>query len=234
VTVELNATDNLCGVKEIKYKINDGSWQTYSEFTVSDKGTTTVYYYSEDHAGNIEKEKSQEIKIDKTLPSVSLTSPNGNEEWKVGTSHDIIWTAEDTTSGVASIKLEYSTDSGNTWMLIADGEENDRTYSWIIPNEPSENCRVRVTAYDNAGNYDSDSSNNDFTIPPKILGDVSGNGEVTAYDAALVLQHLRGLITLKADQVKRADVDGETGLTANDAKLILKRVVGLIPKFPVE
>ena len=73
-----------------------------------------------------------------------------------------------------------------------------------------------------------------LSAPALSFGDVSGNGEVTAYDAALVLQHIRGLITLSADQQDRGDVDGDQTLTANDATLILKRVVGLIPKFPVE
>ena len=66
------------------------------------------------------------------------------------------------------------------------------------------------------------------------FGDVSGDGTVTAYDTALILQHIRGIIQLSAEQQDRGDVDGDDTLTANDATLILKRVVGIIPKFPVE
>jgi len=75
VTVELNATDNLSGIKEAKYKINS-SWNTYSSpFIISDEGTTRVYYYSEDNAGNTESQNSQEIKIDKTFPTITSQDP---------------------------------------------------------------------------------------------------------------------------------------------------------------
>ena len=59
-----------------------------------------------------------------------------------------------------------------------------------------------------------------------IFGDVSGDETVSAYDAALIFQHIRGLITLSAEQIERGNVDGQDGLTADDAKLILQKVVG--------
>jgi len=65
-------------------------------------------------------------------------------------------------------------------------------------------------------------------------GDVDGNGEVSAYDAALTAQAAVGLITLTAEQVQAADVSGEGEVSAYDAALIAQRAVGLISKFPVE
>jgi len=68
-------------------------------------------------------------------------------------------------------------------------------------------------------------------IVKETLGDVSGNGQVTAYDAALIFQHIKGIIQLKPGQVEQGDVDGNPGLTINDAKLILQKVVKSIPNF---
>jgi hypothetical protein len=65
-----------------------------------------------------------------------------------------------------------------------------------------------------------------------ILGDVSLNSLVQAYDASLVLQHVVGSITLNATQQAVADVSGNGAVQAYDASLILRYVVGLINYFP--
>jgi len=64
-----------------------------------------------------------------------------------------------------------------------------------------------------------------------ILGDVSGDGKVTAYDAALVLRHVVGLIELSDAQRKAADVTKNDRITAFDAARILAYAVGKIDKF---
>jgi len=66
----------------------------------------------------------------------------------------------------------------------------------------------------------------------KRLGDVSGNGQITAYDASLVLQYVVGLIELSPEQQKAADVTGNGTISALDAALILQYTVGLIKSFP--
>ena len=67
-----------------------------------------------------------------------------------------------------------------------------------------------------------------------VMGDVSLNGSVQAYDASLVLQHVAASITLSADQLAVADVSDESGVTAYDASLILQYVSGSIDVFPAE
>jgi len=67
-----------------------------------------------------------------------------------------------------------------------------------------------------------------------LYGDVSGDGEVTAYDAALAAQASVSIITLTAEQTVKADVDGNGEVAAYDAALIAQYSVGIINKFPVE
>lgn len=67
-----------------------------------------------------------------------------------------------------------------------------------------------------------------------MYGDVSGDGGISAYDAALTAQAAVGLITLTPEQTKAADVSGDEEISAYDAALIAQRAVGLIDKFPVE
>jgi YVTN family beta-propeller protein len=75
----------------------------------------------------------------------------------------------------------------------------------------------------------------EYTAPrPSNYGDVSRDGTISAYDAALVLQHAVGLIQLCISEQIVADVSGKNGVTAYDASLILQYVVGKIKTFPVE
>jgi hypothetical protein len=79
VTLSLTAVDeqNGSGVDKIFYN-TDGStnYQEYSApLSFTSEGTTTVHYHATDKAGNAEQPQTFTIKIDKTAPTVSSTSP---------------------------------------------------------------------------------------------------------------------------------------------------------------
>jgi len=118
------------------------------------EGVATVYYYAVDNAGNKEGEKSATIKIDKTLPMVSITAtpatiwPPNKKQVAV----KINGSAADAVSGMASknfgFKDEYNevnasvTDFGQTINVVAwrNGDDMDgRLYT------------VSVSAKDQAG-----------------------------------------------------------------------------------
>lgn len=61
-----------------------------------------------------------------------------------------------------------------------------------------------------------------------LMGDVDGDGVVTAQDAAGILRHVVGLEVLHDSYLLQADVDGDGLITAADAAKILQYVVGLI------
>ncbi len=74
------------------------------------------------------------------------------------------------------------------------------------------------------------------------FGDIDEDGEVTAYDASLVLQYIVGFdplpeldpIPWEEERIIRADVDGNNEIGAYDSALILRYTVGMIDHFPVE
>ena len=73
------------------------------------------------------------------------------------------------------------------------------------------------------------------TVDP--LGDSSGNGAIRAFDAALILEHAVGIITLTDYDSLSANVDLAAPygpITAFDASLVLQHRVGLIVDFPVQ
>lgn len=60
-----------------------------------------------------------------------------------------------------------------------------------------------------------------------MLGDVDGDGKVTAADARLVLRAAVGLEILTGDALKAADINKDGKITAADARLVLRKAVGL-------
>lgn len=109
--------------------------------------------------------------------TITVTSPNGGEEWEMGSSHDITWTS---TGTVGSVKLEYTTDNGSTWTLFDAVAKNDGVRPWVVPDEPSPNCKIRITSVDNESILDT--SNTTFTIVdsgPSTLTLTSPNGGET-------------------------------------------------------
>ena len=67
-----------------------------------------------------------------------------------------------------------------------------------------------------------------------LYGDVSGDGDVSALDASLVLQHSIGLIVLPQSLLTIADVSGNGDISAFDGSMILQRVIDLISCFPAD
>jgi hypothetical protein len=101
-------------------------------------------------------------------PSVTVTAPNGGENWAAGTVHAITWTATDNV-GVTSIDLSYSTSGpSGPFTAIATGLSNTGSFNWTVPNTPTSNAYVEVVAHDAAGNTGSDLSNAAFTISPPV------------------------------------------------------------------
>ncbi|PWR73502.1 PKD domain-containing protein [Methanospirillum stamsii] len=102
--------------------------------------------------------------MDILLPTLSVISPNGGEDWVVETEHQITWSAENVDT--ASYRIEYSIDSGVNWILIDDAVSGSSvSYSWTIPETPSELALIRVIAKDSSGTtIIEDDSDNVFTI----------------------------------------------------------------------
>jgi hypothetical protein len=105
VEVTLNVTGGTGGVANTSYRIDGGSWQTYSaSFTVFADGVHTVQYYSIDMAGNDEPVRTAEVMIDTEAPETT-TDVNGTmglDDWFVSTVR-ITFSSTDESSGVAFI-----------------------------------------------------------------------------------------------------------------------------------
>jgi hypothetical protein len=74
-----------------------------------------------------------------------------------------------------------------------------------------------------------------YTIGPApvvVPGDASGNGAISALDAAMILEHVAGQRFLSGDALVAADASGNGLVSPLDASFILQLVVGVITCVP--
>ena len=78
----------------------------------------------------------------KSAQSIFVNSPNGGENWQIGSTHNIIWTQ----TNITNVKIEYTTNNGTNWStVIATTPANSGSYPWTIPNTPSTFCRIKIS-----------------------------------------------------------------------------------------
>ncbi len=75
--------------------------------------------------------------------TVRVRRPNGGNVFVVGSDEILEW---DNVPPDEKVKLEYSTDRGASWRLIADTASGLST-SWRVPRTPSSLCLLRATAH---------------------------------------------------------------------------------------
>ena len=82
-------------------------------------------------------------------PSVTVTSPNGGENWIVDSYHPITWNANYLTA--TTYALDYSLNNGSTWIPITTVAGTQSSYNWVVPSNPTDQALVRITGVDGTG-----------------------------------------------------------------------------------
>jgi M6 family metalloprotease-like protein len=102
--------------------------------------------------------------LDRENPTATVLSPNGGEDWPVGTTRPVSWQASDNV-GVGSLTLLLSHDGGLTFdHTLAAGQPASGSWNWAIPPVPAQNLVIRAVAQDAAGNEGADDSDAVFRI----------------------------------------------------------------------
>ncbi|HPN39879.1 MAG TPA: hypothetical protein PL041_15885, partial [Melioribacteraceae bacterium] len=98
--------------------------------------------------------------IAQTGQNLTLTSPNGGENWEIGSNKNITWQG----TNLNNVKIEYTTNNGSTWLTITENSlGSSGLYNWLVPNTPSQNCKVKIQ--DASDGDPLDISDAVFTIP---------------------------------------------------------------------
>lgn len=96
-----------------------------------------------------------------TVAGVTVSAPNGGENWCVGTTQSITWKSD----GIENVKIEYSTNNGTNWNVITPSTSaSTGSFSWAIPQgvTPGSNNQIRIS--DASKSTRNDVSNNTFAL----------------------------------------------------------------------
>lgn len=88
---------------------------------------------------------------DRKSPTVTIVSPRLMSSFSPGDTIQVSWSARDS-GGIASVRVEYSLDSGSSWILLQTSTSETGTCSWKIPDTCPGKVTFRVTAVDKTGN----------------------------------------------------------------------------------
>ena len=121
-------------------------------------------------------------------PTLTLTAPNGGENWTAGTTRTVTWTTSGATSQISYYYGDYSLDGGASWYnSVFYASSSATAASWAIPSSAvSSQARVRIRVFNSSGAMiASQTSANNFTLS-------SGVGNPTAVPDASNLAPLSG------------------------------------------
>ncbi|UCD13947.1 MAG: hypothetical protein JSW60_00585 [Thermoplasmatales archaeon] len=158
VTVTLNATDDVSGVKAIYYKIPGDEWRNHTgdflifilDYDCLQDGL--IEFYSVDYAGNQEETKSVLINIDQLPPEIELEW----EVWREGCKWWVRFTniAEDACSGMDRVESFIA----DTEYEIVTGGGPTYTFE-ILMSKALKHITFSFYCYDEAGNVAIESVN---------------------------------------------------------------------------
>jgi hypothetical protein len=100
----------------------------------------------------------------------TVTSPNGGENWTLGSTHDITWSP----GNGGNVTIELSRDNGSTWETLFAATANDGSEAWTVSGPTTSQALVRIS-----NDKGSASSTATFTIAPALTGSISLNGGAT-------------------------------------------------------
>ncbi len=108
--------------------------------------------------------------LDIIAPVVTITAPAVGEVVTNGATYLITWVVADD-SPIATVKIEYSSDGGNTYAVLATAAPNTGSYQWSVPSLEVAAAQLRITAVDPSGNA-SIATSGAFSIkdnkPPQV------------------------------------------------------------------
>lgn len=137
--------------------------------------------------GNSEYSNVDTVKSYLTLSSISISSPDGGEEWAPDSVHDITWSSFSSMPAykINNVTIRYSIDGGSNWIdpPIASNIDNSGSYSWTVPDTESDNCIIKIEDASDGSPYDL--NNSPFTIGEPVTPVLSVNPDTLDFDTSL-------------------------------------------------
>ena len=139
---------------------DDGSYT----WSISSSQTESDYYKVLIHSTtntSVDDMSDNYFTIEEPAPTITVTSPNGGEDWETGTSHSITWNSSNLSGNYVGIQLYRS---GSYVSSISSSTTDDGSYTWSISSSQTESDYYQVKIYSTSESSISDYSDNYFTI----------------------------------------------------------------------
>ncbi|MBL0062047.1 MAG: T9SS type A sorting domain-containing protein [bacterium] len=122
------------------------------------------------HLTQVDAEDISNANFTIAVPSITVISPNGGENWTVGSQQTIRWTKS---GNIGNVQVRIKRDFPNgVWEYIT--LTSDTFLTWTVSSPTETNCRIYV--YQDANPAIADTSNTDFTISGPWLTVTQPNG----------------------------------------------------------
>lgn len=159
-TINLTAIDDLSGVAETYYRINEGPIENVSTngqpFITTESANNTLEYWSIDNAGieELPHKILTGIKLDKTYPIIETPSRTPDGDVSPDQLVKVSVNATDATSGIKNVMLSYVINDETTWTNSQmNYNYSNNLYEAIILGQPAETLvKYKIVAFDHAGN----------------------------------------------------------------------------------
>lgn len=184
VEATLRVTDNEggSGVAKTEYSFDKINWSIYTvPFTIGAEGTVSVYFKSTDNAGNPETAKLQEVKIDKTSPTIvaNINNPANANGWH---NSDVVvtFTCNDPVPGLGVA----SCPSPITVATEGEGQVITGTVYDLAGNSATASVTLNVDKTAPTVNINAPFDGAEYTLGQAVTADWSTNDSLSGIDTA--------------------------------------------------
>jgi hypothetical protein len=101
------------------------------------------------------------------LAALEILVPDGGESYAAGSTQRLRWLSTGSTGN--TVRIDFSTDGGSSFVALASGVTNNTDRVWTVPVVQSNRCRIRLVSESrDLGRFQTDVSNCDFSVqgPP--------------------------------------------------------------------
>lgn len=169
--------------------------------------------------------------LDTLAPSLYHTPVN---QGYLGNNLVISCTASDNVA-ISAVTLFFRTKGTTEWTARAMSRVNDKYSATVFGSElTADGLEYYILASDGRNTVAKGSEDAPYQVVIKDaslisrLGDVDGDGVISAKDALMILQHISGEVLLTDDQFRRADLNSDGELSAVEALRILQFINGKV------
>lgn len=169
--------------------------------------------------------------LDTLAPSLYHTPVN---QGYLGNNLVISCTASDNVA-VSAVTLFFRAKGTTEWTARTMSRVNDKYSATVFGSElTADGLEYYILASDGRNNVAKGSEETPYQVVVKDaslisrLGDVDGDGVISAKDALMILQHIGGEVLLTDDQFRRADLNSDGELSAVEALRILQFINGKV------